>query len=231
MRLKLLLLFLIFTSCKQKSIESKKDTNDLSLLESKKESIDCKCYDDSNKKPIKSISFSDANSISICGYEENNEYSEFSIFDCKTQKVISSYDATQTCRVNFENDKLYIIELSKLPTNDNWDWIDVEITEEIISTQYNKVVSLGSKPLNIQVSISEKTQTDFLNLLETENYKKLEIDEIIGRLEVLAIIGNERAIKKLYSLESDTNYLLDGAFAEQYKEAIAIIEWRKNFKK
>lgn len=229
MRLKLLLLFLIFTACKQKSIESKKDTNDLSLLESKKESIYCKCYDDSNAKPIKIVSFSDANSISICGYEENNEYSEFSIFDCKTEKLISSYDATQTCKLNFENDKLHVIELSKLPTNDNWEWNDVEVAEEIVTTQNNLVVSLGTKPLKILVTISEKTQTDFLNLLETENYKKLEVDEIVGRLEVLAIIGNEKAIKKLYSLENDKKYILDGAFAEQYKEAIAIIEWRKNF--
>ena len=53
----------------------------------------------------------------------------------------------------------------------------------------------------------------------------------MGRLEVLAIIGNEKAIKKLYSLENDKKYLLDGAFAEQYKEAIAAIEWRRNYKK
>ena len=231
MKIKLLLLLIfIFDGCNQKTIEPNKTNINSKLVELKSESRECKCYDDFEEKPIKTFSFSDNNSISICGYKENDEYSEFSVFDCKTEKLVCKYDATQTCKLNFESDKLHIIELNKLPTNNNWDWKDVEISEEIVTIKNNLIISMGIKPLKIEVNISEKSQTDFLNLLETENYKKIEVGEILGRLEILAIIGNERATKKLYSLQNDKGYLLDGALAEQYKDAIATIEWRRNFK-
>ena len=190
----------------------------------------CKCYNNLDEEPIKTYTFSDQNSISVCGYIENDDFSEFAIFDCKTQKLIANYDAVQTCKLNFENDQLHIAEITKLPANDNWEWNDLQIAEEIITIKNGNVISLGSKPKTINISISEKAQLDFLNLLETENYRKLDIEEILARLEVLSISGNKRAKKKLYSIENDENYELDGAIAEQYKSAIASIEWREKNK-
>ena len=219
----ILILTFVFIGCKQKEINQKTITESLQKIEN---SNDCKCYNGLEEKPIKTYTFSDNNSISICGYEENNEYSEFGIFDCKTEKLISGYDAIQTCKLNFENDKLYIVELDKFPTNDKWEWNAIKVAEEIITIKNNSIISLGAKPLKVEINIPEKTQTEFLDLLETANYKKFEVEEILARLEILSICGNERAKKKLYSIETDKNYILDGAYAEQYKDAIATIEWR-----
>jgi hypothetical protein len=222
----IVIIAITFIGCKQKEIENEISDKSLQNIENKNEIKDCKCYNGLEEKPNKVYTFSDNNSISICGYEENNEYSEFGIFDCKTEKLISGYDAIQTCKLNFDNDKLYIIELNKLPTNDKWEWNDIKVAEEIITVKNKSIISLGTKPLKVEINISEKTQTEFLDLLETESYKKIEVEEILARLEILSICGNERAKKKLYSIENDKNYILDGAYAEQYKDAISNIEWR-----
>jgi hypothetical protein len=221
-----IILILVFIGCKQK--ESKHKTLDKTSQNNEitTEIKECKCFNGLEEKPNKIYTFSDNNSISICGYEENNEYSEFGVFDCKTEKLITGYDAIQTCKLKFENDKLYIIELNKLPTNDKWEWNDIKVAEEIIEVKNKSVISLGTKPLKVKTTISEKTQKEFLDLLETESYKKIEVEEILARLEILSICGNERAKKKLYSIKNDKNYELDGAYEEQYKNAIATIEWR-----
>lgn len=219
--------FLIFTlaflGCKKQTIEKSKTEK----ISEKTEIKDCECYNGLEEKPIKIFIFSDNNSISICGYKKDDKYSEFGIFDYKTKKLITGYDAIQTCKLNFENDKLHIDEFNKLPTNDKWEWNDLKVAEEIITIKNGTIISLGSKPVDIKIEISKKAQKDFLDLLETENYKNLEIEEILARLEVLSISGNEKAKKKLYSIENDNNYELDGAYYEQYKNAIASIEWRE----
>lgn len=220
-----LLFIFAFLGCKNHTFEIS-ESDKISL---KTEIKDCKCYSGLEEKPIQIFTFSDNNSISICGYNEHDEYSEFGIFDCKSEKLISSYDAIQTCKLNFEKDTLYIFEYNKLPTNDNWEWNDIKVAEEIITIQNGNIISLGSKPVKIKIEISEKAQTDFLDVLETENYKRLDIEEILARLEVLSISGNERAKKKLYAIENDKNYKLDGAYYEQYKNAIASIEWRSKY--
>lgn len=231
MKTTLIVIFvIIFIGCKQNEIENEIANKSLQNIQTDNKIKDCKCHNGLKKKPKKIYTFSDNNSIAICGYEENNEYSEFGIFDCKTEKLISGYDAIQTCQLNFENDKLYIIELNKLPSNDKWEWNNIKVAEEIISIKNKTVISYGAKPLKIQINISEKTQSEFLDLLETEGYKKIDVEEILARLEILSIYGNERAIKKLYSIENDKNYELDGAYAEQYKNAIATIEWRNKKK-
>ncbi|MBF4465417.1 hypothetical protein [Flavobacterium sp. LC2016-12] len=223
----IILLTFTFISCKQKEVEQKTIIQSLQNIKNKTDIRDCKCYNELKEKTIKIFTFSDNNSISICGYEENNEYFEFGIFDCKSKKLISGYDAIQTCELKFENDKLQIIELNKLPTNDKWEWNNVKVAEEIITIKNNSIISLGVKPLKVETKISEKTQTEFLNSLETEKYKKFDTEEVLARLEILSIIGNERAKKKLLSIENDKNYELDGAYMEQYRSAIASIKWRE----
>ena len=146
----IIILAFVFIGCKQKEIDQKAINKSSQKIENKTKNIDCKCYNGLEEKPIETYIFSDNNSISICGYEENNEFSEFGIFDCKTKKLISGYDAIQTCKLNFENDKLYIIELNKLPTNDKWEWNNIEVAEEIITIKNKSIISLGAKPLKVR---------------------------------------------------------------------------------
>src|SRR5690606_33985944 len=148
------------------------------------------------------------NKILICGFHENNQYSEFEVGDCLSRKVISEYDATQSCRISCNGKQLKIIEVTKLPMNDNWECINIEIAEELIVARGDSIFSNGSKPLNIRHNISQSTQLEFLDYLESKGSKNLEMEEILGRLEVLAISGNERAILKLYSIKNDSNYML-----------------------
>ena len=65
-----------------------------------------------------------------------------------------------------------------MPTNDKWEWNDIKVAEEIIAVKNKSVISLGTKPLKVKTTISEKTQKEFLDLLETDGYKKVEVEEM-----------------------------------------------------
>ena len=55
-----------------------------------------------------------------------------------------------------------------------------------------------------------------------------EWEEIIGKLELLSLIKNEKALEILLNLEKITNYQLDGAFKEQYNDAVSNVNWILN---
>mgnify|MGYP006146250139 CR=1 FL=1 len=182
---------------------------------------------------IKNFNFKNGQSLIICGFEENDLILEFNVIDCSSEKSISEYSAVQTCTYEFKNDTLKIFELKLLPSGKNWKWQFEKISVEIFTLKNNKIIKIPPKPIfYVDIQMSDFEQNEFINdiILNKDNGMQYdwEWEEIIGKLELLSLIKNEKALEILLNLEKITNYQLDGAFKEQYNDAISNINWILN---
>lgn len=203
------------------------------------QSTDCGCFNgigsSESDKPSLTIKFNNGTTLSLCGYEQErlseNEVliSEFNVFNCKTGGQLVEYGAVQNCIVKKDELGLTITELKYLPAGENWKWEQVEIGLQQIFVNENELVVLEQKPAFEQVDIDESKADSFL--IELKNLKgtgKLDNpEEILGRLEILALNDFKNAVEILYDFENYFNYQTDGAIAEQWKDAVATVKWIK----
>lgn len=191
----------------------------------------CKCYigigSDEKSIPIYKFSFNNGQKISICGYNEDDIVSEFNVFDCSNGNSLTEYKATQNCKIEFNNNQLDIFELDTFPSGKNWEWEVQKIGLQRISQINNHLVVHLQVPLNLTHYISIEEQILFFDSFKTMEYTKFETEELIGRLEILALTKNIEAEKILDNLKNDSNIILDGALKEQYNKAIDKINWMK----
>jgi hypothetical protein len=191
----------------------------------------CKCYNSigSNEKSIPNylFLFKKNQSISLCGYLENDTISEFSVFDCSNGNSLIEYGATQNCKIEFNKNQLNIYELDTFPSGINWKWKTQRIALQKISQNKKRLIVHMQIPLELTHQISIKEQILFLDSFKTNKYKTIDTEELIGRLEILALTNNLKAKKILIELKNDSNIILDGAIKEQYNNAIAKINWMK----
>jgi hypothetical protein len=191
----------------------------------------CNCYKgiggDENSTPNYQFTFKNNQSISIYGYIENDTISEFNVFDCSNGNSLTEYNAIQNCKIEFNNNKLEIFELDKFPSGNNWKWKTQRIALETITQSENGLIVHSQIPLKLTHEISLEEQKIFLDSFNTAKYITFDTEELIGRLEILALTNNFEAKKILIDLENDSNILLDGAIKEQYDNAIAKINWMK----
>ena len=158
---------------------------------------------------------------------------EFNVIDCSSEKSISEYSAVQTCTYEFKNDTLKIFELKLLPSGKNWKWQFEKISVEIFTLKNNKIIKIPPKPIfYVDIQMSDFEQNEFINdiILNKDNGLQYdwEWEEIIGKLELLSLIKNQKALEILLNLEKITNYQLDGAFKEQYNDAVSNVNWILN---
>lgn len=117
-----------------------------------------------------------------------------------------------------------------LPAGENWKWKQINIGIQRIFVKENELVVSEQKP-NISLIEIDKTKAESF-LKDLRKLKGLgEIDdpeEVLGRLEALALINNKEAINILNNFESYFNYQTDGVLAEQWKNAVATVEWINN---
>lgn len=198
---------------------------------------DCGCFDgigsSENDKPSLTLEFSDGDKISVCGYEEkkisDNKVlmSEFNVFNCKTGKSLTEYGAVQNCLVSIENGKLIIVELKYLPAGDNWKWIQVPIGVEKVFSNGTKVLATGKSPNFEKVKIEKERIETFYRELDSikENGEIKDPENILGKLEILALNGERKARVILFYFENYFKYETDGAIAEQWKDAVATVKW------
>ncbi|WP_338378257.1 hypothetical protein [uncultured Flavobacterium sp.] len=211
-----IIISLIFINCRgQKSISKS----------------NCKCYvgigSDEKSIPIYKFSFNNGQKISICGYNKDDILSEFNVFDCSNGNLLTEYGATQNCKIEFYTNQLDIFELDTFPSGKNWEWEVQKIALQRINQINNHLVVHLQVPLNLTHHISIEEQILFLDSFKTMDYTKFDTEELIGRLETLALTHNIEAEKILYNLKNDSNIILDGAIKEQYNNAIAKINWMK----
>lgn len=221
-------MIVLFTGCEKKTTPEIKANAPQGSVSQR----DCHCYDGigatAKDSPIAVYHFSDGSGITVCGYNEDKVLSEFNVFDCKTGTSITEYGATQSCTIAFKNDTLTIYEQADFPIDDTWKWGSVVFAKETIISHKGVPTSSGKRPVSITATISTEAQKRFLDQLEQQQLQNMETDEILGRLEILALYGNVRAENMLLDFGSHTDDVLDGAYAEQYHEALARIKWMKH---
>lgn len=216
---------------------SEASDNHLNETSKDKSESDCKCFNGigstESDKPILTSTFSNGASVSLCGFfdkEMQNEgliMSEFNVFNCKTGNALVEYGAVQICRIEEKKDTLTIYELKYLPTGKNWNWELIQIAKQEILVIEGNLIAKPQVPELEKFTIKETEQTQFLNSLKKGNGFGSEWESDLGKLEVLSLLGNENAWKILKNYEDFTGVKTDGALAEQWKDAIATVEWIK----
>ncbi len=251
MKVKLILLFLLSASILACKNNSETNSEELSIrnenltsseqqtIDTTKESIEstelvCKCFNGigstENDKPIITSTFSNGTSLSICGFfdkemqGEQLVMSEFNVFNCETGDALVEYGAMQMCKIEEKKDTLTIYELKYLPTGTKWNWKLTQIAKQEIILNEGKVIANPQIPELEKFTIDEAEQTRFLNSLKRNVGFGSEWESDLGKLEVLSLIGNDKAWKILKNYEDFTGGKTDGALAEQWKNAITTVE-------
>ena len=201
------------------------------------QSNDCGCFNgigsSESDKPSLTIEFTNGTTLSVCGYEQErlseNEVliSEFNVFNCKTGEQLVEYGAVQNCIVKKDELGLTITELKYLPAGENWKWEQVEIGLQQVFAKENELVVLEQKPAFEQADIDESKADSFLNELKSlKGTGKIDNpEEVLGRLEILAMNDVKEAVDILNDFENYFHYQTDGAIGEQWKDAVATIKW------
>ena len=197
----------------------------------------CECFNGigstKGDAPIHNHTFSNNQSIAICGYQKEGIISEFDVFNCTNGNSIVRYSAIQNCKIKFQNDSIEITELKHLPSS-NWEIELMPIKKELIVLTQNTIKAQGQTPHFIQPDISIEQQNEFLDEITSTKNPELQKDwnweVIIAKLEVLCLMQNKRAAQILFEVQTLTNHTFDGAVMEQYKKAIENIEWMQQDK-
>jgi hypothetical protein len=184
-------------------------------------------------KPSLTIEFSNGLILTVCGYEQEklnmNEVliSEFNVFNCATKESIVEYGAIQNCIVKKDKQELHISELKFLPAGENWKWIQVPIGTQRIFIKENELIVLEQvssfKPIKIDPIETERFLKEVKELKGKGKISNPE--ELLGRLEILALNDNLEAQNILFDFENYFKYQTDGAIAEQWKDATSTVEW------
>jgi len=213
-------------------IQTEKIKNVKPKINSKKE---CQCYNgigaSEKDNPLFVFDFSNGKSISICGFKDSElqtdflNISEFNVFDCVSGKSYAEYGAMENCIIKTKQDTLIIQLLKFLPTGKDWKWISVQIAEQIITIDLNEIEVSKIKAKYKPIFINSNIQADFLSSLDRGKGFGENWEDDLGRLEVLSLLGNEKAWEILKNYEIFTGEQTDGALAEQWKDAISTVEW------
>jgi hypothetical protein len=221
----ILTLGLFLFACKSNSTSNDQSSND------------CGCFggigSSESDAPSLKTTFSNGTSLSICGYfdekdqqEEGLTMSEFNVFDCKTGASLVEYGAVQTCIIKEEKDAIIIKELKRLPVGKDWNWEFIQIAQQEITASEDGATVSESVPALGAFTIDEATQEAFLNSLQKGAGIRLsESEKELGRLEVLSLLGNEKAWEILKNYAEFIGGTPDGYIAEQWHDAIATVEW------
>lgn len=199
------------------------------------ELIGCTCFDGISSaktdKPIFAFDFSNGKSVTVCGHKEEDldskdlQISEFNVFDCSTGESLVEYGAMESCLIKTGKDSLIIQLLKFLPIGEDWKWTYVQIGEQVIIAENEELVVSGINARYHAKTISEEQQSTFIRSLEKGQGSGSNWEDDIGGLEVLSLLGNDEAWKILKNYEDFTGEKTDGALAEQWKDAIATVEW------
>ncbi|KMQ67365.1 hypothetical protein [Chryseobacterium koreense] len=229
-RIAIIISAIFLVSCNK----GKSKLNQENITNSKTENS-CKCFDgigsSKNDEPILTYTFENNKSVSVCGFvdkemqEQGIIISEFNIFDCETGKSFAEYGALKICKIVENKNELKILELRYLPIGKDWNWELIEIGEQTIKPIENQLKTSELKPKIQNFAIDKKQADEFLNSLKPNEGFNSDWELIIGKLEALSTIGNEKAWNILKDLENFTGQKFDGALAETWKESVESVKW------
>ena len=115
--------------------------------------------------------------------------------------------------------------MKSFPIGENWKWKPIQIAEQVITTDLNEIKAFEIKPKYKPTYIKPKQQSDFLNSLKKgQGFGDNWVDDL-GRLEVLSLLGNEKAWEILKNYSEYTGRQTDGEIAEQQEGAVNTVRW------
>jgi hypothetical protein len=226
---------LLTISCSNNNqINVNETSSSTEAIQEKAVTLTCNCFNGIGSRKgdsaIFEMKFSNGESISVCGFMDKEmevtTFSEFNVFECSKGKSLTEYDAMQICRLIEKKDSLVIQELKYLPTGKNWTWNLIQIAEQIITVDDVKIFATPITPKLEKFYIDEQEAELFLNSLQKgKGHNDWELE--LGKLEVLALKGNEKAKYILENYEKFTGQETDGAVRETWSDAKATVEWIK----
>ncbi len=190
-------------------------------------SQDCKCpkNDYAGTETDTIYNFSKGKKIALCGYRNDDEtFSEFVLVNCQNKKIINSWGALETCKINLKNEVLYINELVEIPIKSNeyekitWSFFEIYFSDNNLKTKkYLNKDFPNYNPKKIEEIIKKY-----------ENQKKVINNQtmiLINKLFICSISGSKKAKKYFNNVLSEYKFL-DSAFKEEYNELKNMLsEW------
>lgn len=189
---------------------------------------DCNCpinqFIEENKSTTTVFNLSSGKKIVLCGFKNpNNMFSEFVLSVCGEDRIIDFWDATLTCKVKTNKDTLLVQEIQNFPIGKGFEYQPTVWTTEKIYFSKQKII----RKLEVNRRIGKYNQKQINKILKVYEKVKPEINErtmgIANNLFIAAISGNKKAKKYLFGFEKKFGNL-DGGFAEEYKELIAMLK-------
>ncbi|MBL7942372.1 MAG: hypothetical protein JNM00_06385 [Flavobacteriales bacterium] len=196
----------------------------------------CSCFDgigsSRGDSPAMIHRFEDGGTVIVCGYLEERRsddqilISEFMVFACPLGDALVTYDALQHCLVRPADGGLEIIEVVYLPAGEGWTRKEIQVSIQTISTMGGDYVT-AQRPFLEDIRPDARAAKVFMEEVRAmKGTGHIENpDELIARLEVMALAGMKEATDILYDFQNYFNYEPDGAIAEQLDEAVGLVDW------
>ncbi|MEP0214510.1 MAG: hypothetical protein ABJD66_14915 [Cellulophaga sp.] len=176
-------------------------------------------------KPAMTFELANGETYNICGFVNSkisdNQLliSDFDIFNCKTDELLLE-SLSQNCFVNFKDGVLEITEMGLLRFGNNWEYETVPLGHRKIYFDEDIIQNIIKRPDFKNHKIDQNQIDEFM--LELENvaktYKDEELLTKIEKLEVLALIDNEKAWEILLEFRSyfkiESNELIEDTLFE-----------------
>lgn len=175
---------------------------------------------------------SNGKTIVLCGWKNPNSnpitFSEFILSVCGQDTIIDFWGAVLTCRLKVNADTLFVEQIEKFPTGENFQRQETVWTREKIYFIGQKI----SRKVFVNKQIKKYNQDKIKLVLKEYETTPLGLDdnkmEIANKLFIATLSGDKTA--KQYFKEFKNKFgVLDGAFAEEYKDLAAMLGlWEKN---
>ena len=170
---------------------------------------ECLCFNGKELKlkgaqPQMTFMLENKKTYNVCGFIENKIsntqilISDFNIFDCENGELIFE-SLSQNSFVNFKEGVLEIVQMDLLRFGEDWEYETIPIGLVNIYYKDSIIHKTTTRPDFKNHKISQKQMDEFMFEFESidKRNKKEGLIEIIEKLEVLALIGNEKAVKIL----------------------------------
>ncbi|WP_276133616.1 hypothetical protein [Polluticoccus soli] len=172
-------------------------------------------------KPAKTFSFNGGTIVMCGGYTENgNVFSEFLLYDCRTEKIIGEWDATQSCTLVKSNDTLIVSTLRNWPIGKNYEFNTVPFYISKLYYEGNTIKELDYYLSNHRRYSDKEIQRVITNY---QNYKPGNNSDTTINFAYLLfwsyVSGSKKAEQYLNTLESRCGPF-DGAISEEWNEII-----------
>lgn len=234
----LLILTIIIASCSCDQLKSRNvEPEEFKKAIKQNQGIEpCSCYNGigavEGDSSIYSLSFSTGQEIIVCGLKTTISYcgkpvfSEFNVYQCNSSQSLAEYSAMDNCLLTSRGDTFVIQNVNFIPVGDSWSWQCVPMAEQYFTPVRDSIVATELNPIKLELpDINPDSVNQFLQQIRDAKSNYSSWEEELGRLETLSLMGSDEAFELLKDYNKYIDGELDGALAEQWKNAIATVEW------